>query len=119
MIASLLAATAGGAAGAIARGFCTAHLKQVTPAWFPFPTLIINAVACFALGALMAADPSRTLIALMGTGFLGGFSTMSTFSFETVEAIAHGESLKAIAYVGATLLVCLSCCLAGWTLIGG
>ena len=113
MIASLLAATAGGAAGAIARGFCTAHLKQVTPA------LIINAVACFALGALMAADPSRTLIALMGTGFLGGFSTMSTFSFETIEAIAHGESLKAIAYVGATLLVCLSCCLAGWTLIGG
>ena len=94
MIATLLAATVGGAAGAIVRGFCTTHLKRHTPAWFPFPTLIINALACFALGALMATSPTSTRAALLATGFLGGFSTMSTFSFETVEAIAHGQGLK-------------------------
>lgn len=119
MIATLLAATVGGAAGAIVRGFCTTHLKRHTPAWFPFPTLIINALACFALGALMATSPTSTRAALLATGFLGGFSTMSTFSFETVEAIAHGQGLKAIAYVCSTLLICLGCCQAGWTLIAG
>lgn len=119
MIATLAAATAGGALGAIARGFCTAHLKRVLPGGFPFPTLIINALACFALGMLMGSQPGGEMSALVGTGFLGGSSTMSTFSFETVEAIVHGHSGRALAYIAATLLMCLGCCAAGWALTAG
>lgn len=119
MIATLIAATAGGAAGAIARGFCTTHLKRLLPGAFPLPTLIINAVACFALGMLMASQPARDLAALVGTGFLGGFSTMSTFSFETMESIVHGHRARALAYVAVTLLVCLGCCAAGSAVVAG
>jgi CrcB protein len=48
-------------------------------------TLIINAVGAFALGALVAANPSGDVATVVGTGMLGSFTTFSTFALEATE----------------------------------
>lgn len=80
-----------GAFGAFSRWFITAALTR----WFPnspHPTLVVNLVGCFLFGALFAilnryiAGPS-TLKLLFLTGFLGAFTTFSTFIFDSVHLI--------------------------------
>ena len=75
---------------------------------FPVATLCVNAVGCFVMGYLhfkfpQAPESQKLLVAV---GFLGGFTTFSTFSFETMQLFQKGEHKLAV--VNITLNVTLS-----------
>lgn len=71
---------------------------------FPVHTLAVNVVGSFAMGVIVAsfariADPGQAWRLFLTTGVLGGFTTFSTFSLETVLLFERGASVAAIAYV--------------------
>lgn len=93
-----------GALGALARyGISLASLRWLGPG-FPFGTLIVNLVGCFLLGALAEwtlEDPTLSPQArtALSTGFLGAFTTFSTFGVETFRALEGGDWGVALANV--------------------
>ncbi len=116
----------GGALGSGARYLLAGFFAARFPG-FPYGTLSVNLVGSFLLGALMhvglasAAIPPAVRIAL-GTGVLGGFTTYSTFSYETLILLREGALALAALNVTATVLGCLLACwlglLAGRWLVG-
>ena len=83
---------------------------------FPWGTLAVNVVGSFLFGFLMTARAGRGGVPestrfLLGTGALGGFTTYSTFNYETLCLLQSGHLTAATANVALTLLPCL---LAGW-----
>ncbi len=74
---------------------------------FPYGTLIVNLVGCFALGlvAQLASSTSWSpeLRAALTVGFLGGFTTYSSFNHETLSLFAAGSAGVALLNVGVTL----------------
>ena len=94
----------GGAAGASARYGLSGWVVDRLGAAFPFHTLLINVSGSLAIGALMVllterlvADPAWRL--LLVVGFLGGYTTFSSYSFEALGLLAEGEWLPAAWYV--------------------
>jgi len=84
----------------------------------PFGTLIANVLGCFLIGYLswMLVERwplSNQVQVVVLTGFLGGFTTFSAFSLETISMIQQGVPLKAFAYVGISVMLCLFMCFAG------
>jgi fluoride exporter len=105
---ALLAASAGGILGALARWWLT----ELFPATDGFPTTVfwINVAG----SALLAALPALALVrrtpwlgVFLGTGVLGGFTTMSTASEQTVVLLQGGRTGTAVAYAGGTLLAAM------------
>lgn len=99
---NLLLVMAGGAVGAGARHLVgRAMLARLGPAW-PWGTLTVNVVGGLLMGLLAgalargAAEPWRLLL---GVGVLGGFTTFSAFSLETVAMIERGAIVPALGYV--------------------
>lgn len=77
---------------------------------FPIKTLVINVVGAFAIGfitTLVAKDKSiNPQIALMlKVGICGGFTTFSTFAYETTELIQNGNTILALGYVCASIIL--------------
>ena len=106
---NLLLIAVGGAAGAAARYLVSGWVQGWTGAAFPLGTLGVNVTGCVALGltmrlteGLIAATELRALVAI---GFLGAFTTFSTFSLEAVLLMQRGEWARAITYVGASFLL--------------
>ncbi len=101
----LLLVGTGGAAGAAARYLMAVGLQRWSTG-FPWNTLLVNVVGCFAIGILMgwgfSSKPSRIQLGL-GTGFLGALTTMSAFSLETMTMADRGERGLAAIYVLATV----------------
>lgn len=94
----------GGAAGTLARYAVATALAAWLGAAFPYGTLAVNLVGAFALGALASSSAGPTLTLTLGTGFLGGFTTYSTFSLDTVKLLQGGHYGLAATYVGITLV---------------
>jgi len=76
---------------------------------FPLGTLGVNLLGCLALGWFLAYAQRKRLrgetVLLIGTGFLGSFTTFSTFSVETVNLLATGQNLFALIYVLLSIFV--------------
>ena len=93
----------GGALGAVLR---FAVMEQVGSSTSPWGTLTVNLVGSVALGALSAALAlsvvSEGQALLFGTGLLGAFTTMSTFSMDTVRLAQEGAWSSTVGYVVAT-----------------
>jgi CrcB protein len=106
---SVLAAIAlGGALGAPAR-HGLAQLTAVAPNGFPWATFWTNVSGSFALGLFLAVliaqfPPSRYLRPFVATGFLGSYTTYSTFAVESVLLTRDGRAGTAAAYVAASLV---------------
>ena len=106
---SVLAAIAlGGALGAPAR-YGLAQLVHVTPGGFPWATFATNVTGSFALGLVLALvlerfPPSRYLRPFVATGFLGAYTTYSTFAVETDLLVKGGHAALALGYAAASLL---------------
>lgn len=102
---------AGGALGAMARYGISVLFARAGLIGFPFATLTINIVGSLAMGVLFgflgrgAPEAARLFL---GVGALGGFTTFSAFSQETVMLMGRGELAQAALYVG--LSVALSLC---------
>jgi CrcB protein len=111
---------AGGAAGTAARYLLSTWLLRLTGAAFPWGTLAVNVVGSFLLGAVMEIGLTSDLLSptarlTLATGVLGGFTTYSSFNYETLRYLQEANWLLALANVGATVLTCLAAgVLGGW-----
>lgn len=118
--ADLLPAIAlGGGAGALAR-WGVGQIVDGSP--YPWATFLINVVGCLLIGVLMAFvldvwAHRRYLRPLVGVGFLGGFTTFSTFVLETRGLVASSHPLLAVVYVVASISAGFVAALLG--LVGG
>ena len=107
----------GGAAGAAAR-YGVAQWAGARWGWtFPWGTFVVNVTGSLAIGLLMAlligrgADPAYRL--LLVTGFLGGYTTFSAFSLETLSLLETRRYGEAALYIGGSVLLGLVACFAG------
>lgn len=106
---TVLAAIAlGGALGAPAR-YGVAQLVHAAPGGFPWATFWTNVTGSFALGLILALvlerfPPTRYLRPFVATGFLGAYTTYSTFAVETDVLIKDGRTTVALAYAASSLL---------------
>ena len=120
LITRILAVAAGGALGAVARYLASGWVARLAPgSRFPWGTLVVNVSGAFVLGVVMAATTSgrlsmspaaRTFVTI---GVLGAFTTFSTFSYETLEAIRLRDWGLGLANVMASLVVGLAACWVG------
>ena len=103
-----------GAAGVLARYWISSPFHGDA---LPWATVGINVAGSFLLGALVSShtfgEDTRTVV---GVGFLGGFTTFSTFSVQAFLDIEAGEPLRALAYVGASVLLGVAAAAAGYYL---
>ncbi len=98
----------GGAVGAALRYEAGRLVTMLTAPGFPWATLVVNVVGGFCMG-LLAAGLARMSVGepwrlLLGVGVLGGFTTFSAFSLETVLMIERGQMMLALAYVLASVV---------------
>lgn len=108
----MLLVMVGGALGAGARfglgQWATARFASA----FPFATLAINLLGCFAMGALAAwlarGGSDESLRLLLGVGLLGGFTTFSAFSLDWWDLMNRGATGAALVYVAATVFGALA-----------
>jgi CrcB protein len=96
-------------------------IQQRAGVTFPLGTLAINIAGSFLLGFLLRATFGSTTLspekrAFLATGFCGGFTTFSTFSFDTAGMIEDGSYGRAAAYVGLSVGVSLIATFAGFAL---
>jgi len=109
----------GGAFGTGARYLVSGWVPKVLGAGFPYGTFAVNVVGSFLIAVLMfvgtetTAMPATTRVVLT-TGVLGGFTTYSSFSYETMKLLQEGAIGLALANVGVTVIGCLVACLLGW-----
>jgi fluoride exporter len=97
----------GGALGALARWLVAEGIPH-DAGQFPWDTLLTNVAGCFLIGVLMVLVierwPGRPLIRpFFGTGFLGGFTTFSTYAVDTRTLLAADRPGVAFAYLAGTL----------------
>ena len=94
----------------------TIWIQRVGGSPFPLGTVIVNVLGSFVLGLVVAltlhrGDTAHPIRALLGVGFCGGFTTMSTFGLETVALWREGQMAFA---TGNVLLTLGACLLAVW-----
>jgi len=100
-----------GGAGCISRYLISSGLNAWLGKAFPYGTLAVNVIGSFIIGiifevALRGSVISPTLRLALTTGFLGGLTTFSTFSFETVELFLNGNYLTGVLNTLISLVVC-------------
>ena len=104
----------GGALGSVARYGCSGFAARWLGVGFPYGTLFVNVVGSYAIGVLgtLALDGERSLSttdvrAFLIVGILGGFTTFSSFSFETLNLARTGNLSGAAMNVVLSLVLCL------------
>ena len=105
MTKEILIVGVGSFAGGVLRYILSVGLSKLGRLWaFPIGIMVINILGCFLIGVLYGYFKSKAttdpvLPLLLMTGVLGGFTTFSTFSFETVQLLQQNEWLKAALYI--------------------
>jgi CrcB protein len=113
-----------GAAGTLLRVACTTLADRLVGHALPWGTLAVNVVGSFAFGAIYALTRTRGLLTgpqelVLLVGLLGGFTTYSSFAFQSAEMLAHGRTAAALAYIAVTNLAALAAVWAGLRICGG
>jgi CrcB protein len=108
----------GGALGTGARWLVSGWALRWLGSAFPWGTLAVNVLGSFLIGALMHVGLTMesmppTLRLALTTGVLGGFTTFSAFSYETVRLLQEEAWLLAFANVSANVAACLLACFLG------
>jgi CrcB protein len=114
-----LAVAAGAAAGALLRWRAGVWLNTVW-AGFPLGTLLVNLAGGLAVGVALAwfeRRPDELLKLLLVTGFLGGLTTFSAFSGESLALLQRGAAGMALLHSAAHLLGALACAALGYALM--
>ena len=124
-MSGLISVALGSVLGAIARYFISGFVARRVGETFPWGTLIINVTGAFLIGmfgrlaensASILASPDPWLFAV--TGFLGCYTTVSSFSLQTLTLARDGERGRAIGYVALSVGLCLGAVPLGFALAG-
>lgn len=107
-----------GAAGTLARYGLEGIVQIRVGSTFPYGTLLINLSGCFLLGLIGQFTLNRLVISpdwrvAIAVGFFGGYTTFSSFGWETAKMLEEGAWLRASAYVGASVVAGLLLSVAG------
>lgn len=89
----------GGALGAICRYIIGQRLNPPTP-HFPYGTFLVNLIGALLLGWMVGARYSGIWTLLLGTGFLGAFTTFSTFKWESIQLWHNKKRRETLLYIG-------------------
>lgn len=112
-----LAVALGGAIGSMGRYWLTISLVKYPPHWLPLGTVSVNVLGSFIIGLvwtyLQQRSESEFIRLFVAVGILGGFTTFSTFSLETVYFMSEGEWWRAVINVLMNLVTCLIAAAAG------
>lgn len=105
---------AGGALGAVARYGVSGWVQNAAPATFPWGTLCVNAVGSMLIGVFLGISEltpvSSALRLLFAVGFLGAFTTFSTYSLETLNMFRDKETMLGLMkYWAEQLALALGC----------
>ena len=116
-----MAIALGGALGAVARHFISHWSVVALGNGFPWGTLTVNVVGCFALGVVVEVmalvwSPAAEWRAFLTVGVLGAFTTFSAFALDISILHERGEMLQAILYVTASVAGSIAAILAGMSL---
>jgi CrcB protein len=108
----------GGAAGTGARYLLSGWALSALGAGFPYGTLAVNVIGSFCVGLLVQVGLATSLLSptlrmALTTGVMGGFTTYSTFNYETIRYIQDGAWRLAAGNVVITLAACLAAGFAG------
>ncbi|MCB9110037.1 MAG: fluoride efflux transporter CrcB [Anaerolineales bacterium] len=112
----------GGFVGSVLRYTVSGYVQQsVRTLDFPYGTLAVNVFGCFIIGFLSQLAESRGVFTsesrlFVFTGFLGGFTTFSSFGNETLNLVRDSQAMNAFANVGANLVIGLFAVWLGRTL---
>jgi CrcB protein len=110
MLKQLLLVGIGGAAGSILRYLTAVLTNRFFSGIFPLATFITNIAGCFLIGILMGwliddNASNQQLRLLMVTGFCGGYTTFSAFSYENIYLLESNNSFLAIGYIFASVVL--------------
>jgi CrcB protein len=110
-----------GVLGTLSRYGLSTFTQRLSGAGFPFGTLVVNVLGSLAIGFVMQLGLStdiipRSLRIAATIGFMGAFTTFSTFSYETVGYIQNGAWLMASANILGNLVLCLGATMLGMAL---
>lgn len=111
-----------GGFGSIARFLCQKYLYAWNPHPFPFGTFLVNLVGCFLIGVFYGLSEKGNLLSpewrlLLTTGFCGGFTTFSSFSYENVNLLKNGDFLYFGLYTMGSVILGILCTYGGIILL--
>jgi len=117
----LLAIAGGGALGAVARFLMSAYVYRILGKDFPYGTLAVNVLGSLVIGFMFIAIVERGLgsaewRSIIMIGFLGAFTTFSTFSIETLMLLESGELSRAALNILLSVILCLGATWLGLTI---
>ena len=107
-----LAVALGGALGSMARYALSTWIYQISSHKFPYATLTVNVLGSFVMGILFVVIVERAALpqemrSLLMVGFIGAFTTFSTFSLDALGLWQNGHLFMALIYILATVILCL------------
>ncbi len=110
---NLVAVFVGGGLGACARYLLQGAVYRWTGTGFPYGTVVVNIAGCLIIGILMTLFEERFLVSptirlFLTVGILGGFTTFSSFSYETIALLLEGSIGAGLANAGVSLVFCLT-----------
>ncbi|HYH11313.1 MAG TPA: fluoride efflux transporter CrcB [Thermomicrobiales bacterium] len=114
----------GGAIGAVGRYLVGRELTERIAGVFPYGTFTVNIVGAFLIGVLFVVLSERSIgddyvRLLLVTGFLGGFTTFSSYTLEAINLAEGGDWGTALVYVLSSNILGLLACLAGIVAVRG
>jgi len=120
-MSNILLVAIGGAIGSVGRYLVGLWATRLAGPSFPWDTLTVNVVGAFAIGLLVEMvarrfDASNEMRAFIVTGILGGFTTWSSFTLDTMVLFERGEVGLSALYLLASLLVSFAAIFAGLAL---
>ena len=100
----------GGALGAVSRYCLGNFVSRIIGSSLPYGTFVINILGCFCMGFLMTLIIERNILPaawrlFLCVGFLGGFTTFSSFGYETLMLLQEGRYLAVLGYAGGSIVL--------------
>jgi CrcB protein len=105
-----------GGGGAVTRFALDSMIGRRASTEFPLGTFVINMTGAFVLGVLTGAGLASTTLFLIGTGFLGSYTTYSTWIFESEQLVSDGEYALAALNLLLSAVAGFGFALVGWEL---